>query len=88
MKIRFFALFCGLIFLAGCNRAWVKPGASQQDFAQDRSTCLQEAQRPGGSAYVNPFTGIVSQEGYTNSRLFNACMNERGWSLARQPTSN
>ncbi|MGH7002277.1 MAG: hypothetical protein ACREEA_12310, partial [Stellaceae bacterium] len=82
------ALVCAPIVLAGCGNGWVKPGASQQDFGEDRSACLKEAQRPGGSVFVNPFTGVFGQESRTDSRVFNACMNEHGWSIAGQPTSN
>jgi len=84
-KLRLCALFCGLIVLAGCNPGWEKAGASRQEFYQDRSVCSEEAQRPGGALYRNPFTGEITQERYTNSRLFNACMKEHGWSPAGQP---
>ena len=80
MEIRWFALGYGLIFLAGCSSGWVKPGASQQDFGEDRSTCLQQAERPSGPVYINPFTGFFEHGSYTNSRLYNACMVEHGWS--------
>jgi hypothetical protein len=80
MEIRWFALGCGLVFLAGCSSGWVKPGASQQEFGEDRSTCLKEAERPGGSVFINPFTGMFGHETYTDSRLYNACMVDHGWS--------
>lgn len=80
MEIRLFVLGCGLVLLAGCGSAWVKPGASQQQFGEDRSECLKEAERPGGSVFINPFTGVFGQEGHTDSRLYNACMRELGWS--------
>lgn len=80
MDIRFLVLCCGLVFLTGCGSGWVKPGASQQQFGEDRSECLKEAERPGGSVFINPFTGVFGQEGHTDSRLYNACMRELGWS--------
>ena len=79
MTIRLFALCCGLAFLAGCGNPWVKPDASQQAFGEDRSECLQEAERPGGSVFINPMNGVFGQEGHTDSRLFHACMVEHGW---------
>lgn len=80
MKRRLLALCCGLFLLAGCGSGWVKPGASQQQFGEDRSECLKEAERPGGSVFINPFTGVFGQEGHTDRRLYNACMVEHGWS--------
>ena len=80
MTSRFVVLSCSLLVLSGCASPWVKPGASQQDFYKDQSACVEKAQRPGGSAFVNPFTGTIGQQTRTDSRLYNACMNERGWS--------
>lgn len=80
MKLQLLALYCGLFLLAGCGSGWVKPGASQQQFGEDRSECLKEAERPGGSVFINPFTGVFGQEGHTDRRLYNACMVEHGWS--------
>ncbi len=80
MKLRLFALCCGLVLLAGCGSPWVKPGASQQQFGEDRSECLKEAERPGGSIFFNPFTGVLGHETYTDRRIYNACMHELGWS--------
>lgn len=80
MTPRLFALCCGLVLLAGCSNGWVKPGASRQAFGEDRSTCLKEAERPGGSVFINPFTGTFGQETRTDSRVYNACMVQHGWS--------
>ena len=80
MTIRLFALCCGLVFLTGCGSSWVKPGASRQEFAEDRSACFQEAERPSGPLYGNPFTGFFEHGSYTDSHRFNACMVEHGWS--------
>jgi len=79
MRLRWFAL-CGLVLLTGCGSAWTKPGASRQDFYADQSACVDAAQRPGGSVFINPMNGIFGQEGRTDSRIFNACMVEHGWS--------
>jgi len=80
MTIRLFALCCGLVLLTGCSGAWMKPAASQQEFGEDRSECLREAERPGGSVFINPLTGTPGQEGHTDSHRFHACMVEHGWS--------
>ena len=79
MTIRLFALCCGLVFLTGCGSPWTKPGTNQQAFGEDRSECLKEAERPGGSVFINPMNGFFGQEGHTDSRLFHACMVEHGW---------
>ena len=78
-RIRLSCLLCGLTFLVGCYPTWVKPGATSQDFYRDRSTCSDEAQRPGGAPYRDPFTGLIAQSWYTNRDIFNACMREHGW---------
>lgn len=80
MTLRWFALCGFLVLLTGCSNPWTKPGASQQAFGADRSACLDEAQRPGGPVYVNPFTGFFEQQGHTDRRVFDACMVEHGWS--------
>ena len=80
-------LICALlaVLLGSCAPpVWVKPNATQHDFAVDRYACLQEAQQQGGSAYVNAYAGVASSGSYTNGMLFNACMQARGWSLQRQ----
>ena len=73
------------VLLVGCARSvWVKPGASQQDFATDKYECLQQSQQP--HAYVNAYGGASGS--VTNAELFNSCMNARGWYLQRQQTSS
>lgn len=78
MKLRLFALCCGLVLLTGCGGPW-SPSASQQQFGEDRMECLKEAERPGGPVFVNPLLGFY-REGHTDSRIYNACMRELGWS--------
>lgn len=78
MKLRLFALCCGLVLLAGCGGPW-SPSASQQQFGEDRMECLKEAERPGGPVFVNPLLGFY-REGHTDSRIYDACMRELGWS--------
>jgi hypothetical protein len=63
------------------NNVWVKPGATQTEFAKDRYACLQDSQQRVGSAYVNQYGGSSNNSVITNGGLFDACMNARGWSL-------
>ncbi|MGH6974239.1 MAG: hypothetical protein ACRED6_06395 [Stellaceae bacterium] len=79
MKLRLFALCCGLVLLTGCGSAWVKPGASEQQLGEDQAECLNEAERPGGPVFVNPLLGFY-REGHTDSRVYDACMRDLGWS--------
>jgi hypothetical protein len=78
------AVALAAICLAGCNMVWVKPGGTQQGFAGDRYTCLQQSQQQQSSAYINPYGGVAGSGSVTNNGLFNACMNAHGWYLQRQ----
>lgn len=69
------------ISLVACAPVWVKPGASQNDFAQDKYSCMQQSQQRVSGAYVNAYGGAASEKVVTNEGLFNACMQSRGWSL-------
>jgi tetratricopeptide (TPR) repeat protein len=81
-------IMVGLGYFMGCAQmVWVKSGASQQDFSQDRYTCLQEAQQPASSAAVNRYGGYADSGIQTNWNLFNACMNAKGWYLQTQQRS-
>lgn len=71
-----------LISLTGCaQKLWVKPGASQNDFASDKYACMQESQQQQSSAAVNAYGGAAQSGTVTNVYLFNSCMNAKGWSL-------
>jgi hypothetical protein len=49
----FFSCALAALLPAGCApQVWVKPGASAQDFANDKYTCLQQSQQQGSSIYV------------------------------------
>ncbi|CAN7624341.1 hypothetical protein LJR084_004840 [Variovorax sp. LjRoot84] len=75
--------------LAGCAPlVWTKPGGTQSEFAEDKYVCLQESQQRQGRAQVNRFGGAAIDTVETNSGLFGACMNARGWYLGQQSTSN
>lgn len=81
MRIKVVAAGLASVLLFGCAPVWVKPGASQNDFAQDKYSCLQQSQQRVSGAYVNAYGGVASDKPVTNEGLFNACMQSRGWSL-------
>jgi hypothetical protein len=69
-----------LLFFIGCapqQKVWVKPGATTQDFSQDKYRCLQEANRKGYSGNAYGYSG----GDYVNLGIFNACMEAAGWAL-------
>jgi hypothetical protein len=88
-------VLCGVVFaaalLGGCAQyAWQKPGASTQDFNQDRYRCMQESTRQGYSSqpvyntYTGQYLGQTARGGaYTDWNTYNACMQAAGWSLVR-----
>jgi hypothetical protein len=76
------ALVSSLILLSACaNQVWVKPGATQSEFAQQKYACMQQSQQQVSSAYVNQYGGSSGSHVTTNKPLFNACMNAQGWYL-------
>ena len=73
-----------ILLLSACannNSVWVKPGATQADFAQERYACMQQSQHRVSSAYVDQYGGSSNSQVTTNTPLFGACMNARGWYL-------
>ena len=89
-------MIAGLL-LSSCaqqNLVWVKPGASNNQFPQDRYDCLQRSQQAYSSSHSSNTGGVVSPNAIstssssagmtTNEQLFNACMNSKGWNLVRQ----
>jgi len=66
---------------------YVKPGASEHDFAVDKYACAQEAQQPDSTTYVNRYGGFSDSGMRTNMALWEACMNAKGWSLQSQQAS-
>ena len=78
----FGALICAL-GLFGCaqEKIWLKPGATQNDFGQDRYACLQQSQQGASVASVGRYGGYATSGIITNDTLFSACMNSHGWSL-------
>jgi hypothetical protein len=55
---------------------WIKPGFSQDEFAKDRYSCMQQSQQRVSTAFVNQYGGSSSNH-VTNANLFNACMSSR-----------
>jgi hypothetical protein len=75
-----------LVVISGCakppQKVWMKPGSTQQTFAQDRYQYIQEAKTSYSSTYVDPYTGASSSSGVrVDSGLFGACMEAKGWQL-------
>ena len=63
------AALLALLSTANCAAPrWVKPEASKSDFVQDQSTCMKEIQEPPPS-------------GVTDQKVYQTCMNARGWKL-------
>lgn len=85
--MRFILIAAVAVFAAGCAQpVWVKPGASQSDFATDRYTCMQDSQQRVGGAVVNQFGGSATNTVVTNGNLFRSCMNAKGWYLTQPST--
>lgn len=85
--MRLLLIAVAAVLAAGCAQpVWVKPGASQNDFANDRYTCMQESQQRVGGAFVNQFGGSATNTVVTNGNLFGSCMNAKGWYLTRPST--
>jgi hypothetical protein len=85
------ARFCGLVLVtvAACAPAvkhvWMKPVGSQDEFARDRYTCLQEAKVPYSRSYINAYGGGSRQDTRLDGTRFDSCMEARGWRLVEQP---
>lgn len=87
-------LLTTLVFgiLVGCaQNIWYKPGATSEAYGQDRLICLQQSQqmesKSGTSASVNSAYGAYESKSrtgaVTNTAMFNACMNGKGWVLRK-----
>jgi hypothetical protein len=81
-----------LLLLSSCATPvqynWVKPGATSGEGPRDKYACLQEAQQRESSAYVNNSYGAADSQVVTNTTLFGACMNARGWYLMSPSEQN
>jgi hypothetical protein len=71
--------------LASCalfpQKQWYKPGASYNDFTNDRYACMQESKAPVSGTYVNRYGGASSSSVEVNNNMFSACMQARGYYL-------
>lgn len=75
-------LWTAVILVTACSpMVWQKPGASQNDFSQDKYICIQEAQQRVSSARVNAYGGTADNTVVTNESLYGSCMNSKGWYL-------
>ena len=94
-KVRTRSLHCFLlILLSGCaapiTYTWVKPGSTTQEFNSVNYECLKASQQReaySNLSYNALFGGYQGGSGNTvntNSQLFNACMNAKGWTLQGQ----
>lgn len=92
MRANNFALMPAiLLLLSACAEPpplWNKTGATEQQFNTDKYQCMQGSQQQTSSAYIGPYGGSASSGQSTNTALFNACMNAKGWRLERQSASN
>lgn len=89
LRISVFALLISSGLVGCAQNVWYKPGATQDAYGQDRLTCLQQSQqiesKSGTSASVNSAYGAYESKSrtgsVTNTSIFNACMNSKGWVL-------
>jgi predicted aspartyl protease len=63
---------------------WTKPGFSQDEFAKDRYSCMQQSQQRVSGAYADQYGAVSSNHVITNANLFSACMNAQGYTLEKQ----
>ena len=81
-----------LITSCGPSLVWTKKGGfTQQEWANDKYECMNKSQTESysatggwGDAYGNCYPGRANRGVYTNTDLFNACMEARGWMLVPQ----
>lgn len=89
MKVKFCVSALTLVLVGCAQNMWVKNGATQEDYGRDRLSCLQQSQqiesRSGTSASANSAYGSYESKSrtgaVTNTSIFNACMNSKGWVL-------
>lgn len=82
MKRKLGACIAFLVFLANCSdqqMMWVKPGATPDNFTEDRRSCNIWAHRSDN-------VGSSTDGSVAYGSVFNHCMKVRGWTL--QPVPN
>lgn len=72
------------VLLCGCatTTLWDKPGATQQDFAQDRYRCQQETASSGNYTAAGSlmFIAIAQSQARKNQQaMFSSCMEAAGY---------
>lgn len=78
-----------VLFLAACApQTWIKPGATQNEFSQDKYDCMQQAQQRVSGVLVNAYGGAATNQVITNGNLFSSCMNAKGWYLNNNQQSS
>ncbi len=73
-----------VVACAGCGAPatkWTKPGASEQQLAQDLQSCNQTAGQWGAASYFDPRRGQIISGSQDASQTQAACMMGRGWVL-------
>lgn len=78
---------CAILSACSTQKYWVKPGASDNDFAKDRYSCLQESQQRVGASSFNAYGGGSVSKVVTNDQLFSACMSAKGWNIQEKNES-
>jgi len=72
------------LLVGGCQKScWVKTYATQEDFNRDAAQCKYEAIKASYTP-MGPFDSAISsgmQEGFQQSKVYNACMQSKGWRL-------
>src|SRR5262249_39850451 len=89
LRSKVFSTMAVGLALSACaaqQTTWLKPGATNSDFAKDKYSCMQQSQQRVTSAFVNQYGGSSSNHEITNTNLFTACMNAQGWTLQKQAT--
>lgn len=80
MRIPLLLLPWGLL-LTGCMTvlSWSKPGATNEQFLQDRYVCVRDARGEAGGFFVSRGTGGGEVSPVVSRDVFVACMASRGW---------
>ena len=58
---------------------WHRDNTSQLQWEQDRYECMASSQSNTSSAYVNPYGGAAQSGTSTNTPLYEACLQARGY---------
>lgn len=70
-----------VVTLSGCATGtwWHRDNTSQQQWEKDRYECMASSQSYTSSAYINPYGGSAESGTSTNTPLFEACLQARGY---------